>query len=80
MELWIFIKAFMTVFCIDALRVTQNNLSKRLDWQVFNLREKGFTQQIPGKTMEHDYECENSRGWVGFPCECEERLNDKLQS
>jgi hypothetical protein len=30
--------------------------------------------------MEHDDECENSRGWVGFPCECEERLNDELQS
>jgi hypothetical protein len=23
--------------------------------------------------MKHDDECENSRGWPGFPCECEER-------
>jgi len=23
--------------------------------------------------MEHDDQCENSRGWDGFPCECEER-------
>ena len=25
----------------------------------------------------HDDQCENSRGWVGFPCECEERFKDK---
>lgn len=26
--------------------------------------------------MEHDNQCENSRGWVDFPCECEERLKN----
>jgi hypothetical protein len=29
--------------------------------------------------MEHDNQCENSRGWVDFPCECEERLKNELQ-
>jgi len=23
--------------------------------------------------MNHDDQCENNRGWPGFPCECEER-------
>ena len=27
--------------------------------------------------MEHDDQCENSRGWAGFPCECEERKQQK---
>ena len=27
--------------------------------------------------LDHDDQCENSRGWDGFPCECEERSKDK---
>jgi hypothetical protein len=30
------------------------------------------------KKMEHDDQCENSRGWDGFPCECEKRSKDEL--
>lgn len=25
----------------------------------------------------HDNQCENSRGWVGFPCECKERQDNE---
>jgi hypothetical protein len=35
--------------------------------------EFGWYQGYPVQKIIHDDQCENSRGWPGFPCECEER-------
>ena len=49
-------------------------------WRKRIFEETAIDKETVKEEMEHDDECENSRGWVGFPCECEKRLNNELQS
>lgn len=46
-------------------------------WRKRILQETAQDEKTVKKTIEHDNQCENSRGWDEFPCGCEERSKDK---
>lgn len=47
-----------------------DNMSEKLSEQTYHFSK---SKREMKKNIIHDDQCENSRGWEGFPCECEER-------